>query len=61
MGEDVKGGTIHLARPLRILCFQLFIQSIVDPQVDVTAPVSLLLRHNRRLFFLKDVGYSYYD
>ena len=53
MGEDVKGSTIHLARPLRILRFQLFIQSIVDPQVDVTAPVSLLLRHNRRILFFK--------
>jgi hypothetical protein len=44
MGQKIETGRVYLTTPIDICSLQLFKQRVVNPQVDVPAPVALLLR-----------------
>ena len=43
VGCELQAGAVDLARPFMILCFQLFKQRIIDPEVNVPLPIALLI------------------
>ena len=43
VGYKLEAGSVHLSGTLCILSFQLLKQGIIDPQIDVTLPVALLI------------------
>jgi len=41
--NNFKASLVDLARPVDVLRLQFLVDGVVDPQVDIAAPVSLLL------------------
>ena len=62
--QQIQAGSVDLSRSVHVTCVKLFVNCVIDPQVDVATPKTLLFRRwhvcdGPLVSFAYDFGFSY--